>query len=88
MDYATNQVKTLNKIARIFIKAGRNELVLPFLSQAIELAPEDGETLYHLAYTLNLLGEYQMAYEYIDQITLAEPEALELMEEILRNMNR
>lgn len=84
--YSTDKVRLLNRIAWSFLEKGRTELVIPFLSFANQLAPEDDETLYHLAYTLNLLGEYQMAYEYIDKITITEPEALELMKEILRNI--
>ncbi len=84
--YSADKVKLLNRVAWSFLQEGRTELVIPFLSLANELAPEDDETLYHLAYILNLLGEYRMAYEYIDKITIAEPEALELMKEILRNI--
>ncbi|HKL80513.1 MAG TPA: glycosyltransferase, partial [Mobilitalea sp.] len=86
MEYATDRVRLLNRVAWIFLQAGKNELILPFLSLAIELIPEDDETLYHLAYILNQIGEYEMAYEYIDAIRIATPEAINLMEQILQKL--
>ncbi|HKL80786.1 MAG TPA: glycosyltransferase, partial [Mobilitalea sp.] len=86
LEYAFDKVRLLNCVAWIFIQAGKNDLILPFLSLANELKPEDDDTLYHLAYILNQIGEYKMAYEYIDSIRIATPEALDLMEQILQKV--
>ncbi len=84
--YSFSPVELLNRVAWIFLKKGRNEMILPFLSLAIELAPGDDSTLYHLAFALYQMGEYQMAYDYINELTIASPEALELMENILKQI--
>ena len=81
---AGNRVALLNRVAISFLKAGKNDMILPFLSEAIELAPKDDTTLYHLALALYQMGEYKLAYDYINDITIAPPGALKLMENILR----
>ena len=86
LKYASDKVRLLNLVAWIFIQAGKNDLILPFLSLANELKPEDDDTLYHLAYILNQMGEYKMAYGYIDSIRIATPEVLDLMEQILQKV--
>ena len=85
-ELSADNVRLLNHVAGIFLRAGRREMVLPFLSIAIELEPENNETLYLLAAILYQLGEYAMAYEYIDQISIASPEVMELMERILQGL--
>jgi spore maturation protein CgeB len=86
VEYASDKVRLLNRVAWMFLQADQNELVLPFLSLANELRPEDDETLYHLAFILDRLGEYKLAYEYIDRISIALPETLELMEKLLQKI--
>lgn len=84
--FSEHKVELLNHVAWAFYHAERNELVLPFLSLAIELAPQDDSTLTHLAQILYRLGEYQMAYDYINEISIASPETIELMENILKHI--
>ncbi len=81
-EYSRDPVKVLNRVAGIFLQAGRRELVLPFLSTAIELEPENKDTLYLLALILYQLGEYEMAWEYIEAISDPAPEVMELKERI------
>lgn len=85
-NYAVNSVALLNRVAISFLKAGRDEMILPFLSQALELAPKDDATLYHLAYVLYRMGEYRMAYDYINEISIAPLGAMELLDNILKNI--
>ena len=84
--FSEHKVELLNRVAWAFYEAERNELVLPFLSRAVELAPKDDTTLAHLARILYRLGEYQMAYDYINEISIASPETMELMEHILKQI--
>jgi tetratricopeptide (TPR) repeat protein len=82
--FSGHKVELLNRVAWAFYDADRKEMVLPFLSLAIELEPKDDTTLAHLAHILYRLGEYQMAYDYINEISIASPETMELMENILK----
>jgi spore maturation protein CgeB len=84
--FAKHKVELLNRVAWAFYNSGMNELVLPFLSQAIEMSPKDDTTLTHLAHILYRLGEYQMAYDYINEIIIASPETMVLMENILKHI--
>lgn len=49
--------------------------------------PKDDATLYNIALVLYRLGEYQMAYKYINEISSLSEKATELMDKILNQIS-
>lgn len=63
-----HKVKVWNGLGMLFFLKGYYDRVIPFLSEAYGLEPENEETLYNLAYVLYHLGEFELAHEYITAI--------------------
>ncbi len=65
-----HKVKVWNSLGMLFFLNGYDDRVIPFLSEAYGLEPENEGTLYNLAYVLFHLGEFELAQEYITAIRI------------------
>ncbi|WP_110945041.1 glycosyltransferase family protein [Paenibacillus phocaensis] len=63
-----NQIDTYNCLVNEFYKRGLSEYIIPLLSQALSLAPQDKDTLFNLGYILFEATEYKLALSYLQQI--------------------
>ncbi len=77
-----NKIDMLNLIA---IKCFENELldkVIPLLTKAYEISPQDLDTNYNIAYVLNIIGEKELAIEYLNKLETTNNNIEELKEMI------
>ncbi|MBD7909851.1 MULTISPECIES: glycosyltransferase family 2 protein [Clostridium] len=81
-DLVLNKNYVLNLVALNLFYKEKYDLVLPFLQKAYELNEEDEDTLYNLAYVLNLFGEKEIALTYALKIRIKNDDVLQLIDEI------
>lgn len=55
-------------IARAYVGLGAPELAIPYLEEALHLAPDDADVLSHLAGALTEIGEYERADEHYRRV--------------------
>lgn len=69
----TGKVEALNRLAILNFQYEQYEHVLPYLHKAVELEPEDRDSLFNLSYVLSVYGEPDLALQWLDRI--AEPDS-------------
>ncbi len=82
-----HKVKVLNRLAMLFFHNGAYDKVVPFLSEAYEIEPENEDTNYNLAYVLYHLGEIEMAREYITAVRYRTQRVEALADQILNKLH-
>lgn len=76
------KVYTLNFIAIECIKNELLDIVIPLLKSAYEISPGDSDTNYNLAYVLNLIGENNLAIDYLNNLYETNEKVEELRHKI------
>lgn len=77
-DCTVDKTDMLNRIAVIFFNAGLDEYVLPLLTKAYTADSSNPNTLYNLSSVLFFYKEYEMAWEYINQLNDNESRTLKI----------
>ncbi|WP_394885805.1 glycosyltransferase [Clostridium butyricum] len=82
-----NQTYVLNYIAIKCFENNMMDIVIPLLYGAYELEPENLDTNYNLAYVLNVIGEGDLALEYLRKLKVTNDSIEELIDVIHRGRN-
>ncbi|PLR82577.1 glycosyl transferase [Bacillus canaveralius] len=69
-----NTVNFLNLLAIKNLELQKYEFVLPYLNAAHHIDKNDADTIYNLAYVLNLFGDNRKAMEYLEKLTNMDEE--------------
>lgn len=77
--------KVLNILAIHMVEFGDLDNIIPLLKEAMNIDSEDATTLYNVGYVCYLMGEYEMAQRYLENITDKDEEVLELINEIIKS---
>lgn len=78
-----NQTYVLNYIAIKCFENNMMDIVIPLLYGAYELDPENLDTNYNLAYVLNVIGEGDLALEYLRKLKVTNDSIEELIDVII-----
>ncbi|MBT2678864.1 methyltransferase domain-containing protein [Bacillus sp. ISL-35] len=81
--HVEDKIGVLNYLAiRNYGKASIDE-VIPYLQRALELRPDDSDTIYNLIFVLKSIGEFELAKQYFDSVQEKDPEFISLYKELL-----
>ncbi len=78
-----NKVYVLNYLAIKCLENDALDIIIPLLNSAYDLNPQDLDTNYNLAYVLNMIGEGNLALEYLNNLNSTN-ESIEQLKEAIR----
>ncbi|PLR90838.1 glycosyltransferase [Bacillus sp. T33-2] len=81
-DDKQSAVHFLNLLANKNLELEKYDIVLPYLTEAYQIDNENPDTIYNLAFVLNLFGEKRKAIEYLEKITDMDDEIRTMYEEL------
>lgn len=82
LNHSTDPIEVLQKIAIHNFYLENDEFVLPYLQKAFELAKENMDVIYNIAYVLSHYMEYELAINYINMLENKNEEINDLKEHI------
>jgi O-antigen biosynthesis protein len=82
IDIGLNEVEILNHLASLFYNDQRIEDAFTFLEKAYYINPDDVDTLFNLGLVLHVVGENELALNFLNKIQFPNEETISLIEEI------